>query len=77
MEGGALAMSQREHYRLVIISRVRDRAMTIREVAEVMRISYRQSGRIYKRYKGEGDRGIIHRNRGQLYEVKGKIMALY
>lgn len=83
MEGGALAMSQRERCRLVIMSRVRDRAMTIREASEVMRISYRQSRRIYKRYREEGDRGLTHRNRGQPsnrrqpYEVRGKILALY
>jgi len=83
MEGGALAMSQRERSRLVIMWRVRNRAMTIMEASEVMRISYRQCRRIYKRYREEGDRGLIHRNRGQPsnrrqpYEVKGKILALY
>ena len=65
MEGGALAMSQRERSRLVMMTRVRERAMTIREALEVVRISYRQGQRIYKRYRKEVDRGIIHRNRGQ------------
>jgi len=65
MEGGALAMRQRERSRLVMMTRVRERAMTIREALEVVRISYRQGQRIYKRYRKEVDRGIIHRNRGQ------------
>jgi len=40
MKGRALATSQGECCRLVIMSRVRDRAMTVREASEVMRISY-------------------------------------
>ena len=83
MEGGALAMNQKERCRLVIMSRVREKAMTIREASEVVGVSYRQGRRIYKRYREEGDRGLIHRNRGQPsnrgkpYEVKEKVLALY
>ena len=65
MEGGALAMSQGERSRLVMMTRVREKAMTIKEAAEVMGMSYRQSRRIYKRYREEGDKGLIHRNRGR------------
>ncbi len=78
MEGGALAMSKKERCRLVIMSRVRDRAMTIREASEMVGVSYRQGRRIYKRYREEGDRGLIHRNRGQPsnrrkpHELKGE-----
>ncbi len=78
MEGGALVMNQRERCRLVIMSRVREKAMTIREASEVVGVSYRQGRRIYK-----GDMGLIHRNRGQpsnrgkSYEVKEKVLALY
>ena len=83
MEGGALAMSQRERTRLVMMTRVREKAMTIKEAAEVMGVSYRQSRRIYKRYKEEEDRGLIHRNRGQpsnrgkAPEIKEIVLALY
>jgi transposase len=83
MEGGALAMSQKERSRLVMMTRVREKAMTIREASEVMGVSYRQGRRIYKRYREEGDRGLIHRNRGQPSnrrkpsELKGKVLALY
>ena len=65
MEGGYLAMSPRERSRLVMMTRVREKAITIKETAEVMGMSYRQSRRIYKRYRGEGDRGLIHQARGQ------------
>ena len=83
MEGGALAMSQRERSRLVMMTRVREKAMTIREASEVVRVSYRQCRRIYKRYREEGDRGLIHRNRGQPsnrrkpHELKGEVLTLY
>ena len=76
-------MSQRERSRLVMMSRVRDRKLTIREASEVLRISYRQGRRIYKRYTEEGDRGLIHRNRGQPsnrrkpLEVKEAVLRLY
>ena len=76
-------MSQRERSRLVMMSRVRDRKLTIREASEVLRISYRQGRRIYKRYTEEGDRGLIHRNRGRPSnrgkpsEVKESALALY
>jgi len=65
MEGGTLAMSQRERSRLVMMARVSEEAMTIKEASEVIGVSYRQSRRIYKRYREEGDKGVIHRNRGR------------
>lgn len=83
MEGGALAMSQKERSRLIMMTRVRDKAMTIKEASEVMGVSYRQSRRIYRRYLEEGDRGLIHRNRGRSsnrgkdYKVKEAVLCLY
>jgi len=83
MEGGPLAMSQKERLRLVMMNRVEEKAMTIKEASEVMGISYRQGRRIYKRYVSEGDKGLVHRNRGRpsnrskSCELKGLILALY
>jgi transposase len=83
MEGGLLVMSQRERSRLVMMSRVREEAMTIKEASDVMGVSYRQGRRIYKRYVEEGDKGLIHQNRGQPSnrskpsEVKESTLALY
>ena len=53
-------MSQRERSRLVMMARVREEAMTIKEASEIIGVSYRQSRRIYKRYREEGDKGVIH-----------------
>jgi len=83
MEGGYLAMSQKERTRLVVMSRVREKTMTIMEAAEMMGMSYRQGRRIYKRYVKEGDKGLIHRNRGRPSnrkkppEAREAILALY
>ena len=83
MEGGSLTMSQKERSRLVVMSRVREKTMTIREASEMMGISYRQCRRIYKRYGKEGDKGLIHRNRGRPSNrrkapgVKEIVLALY
>ena len=76
-------MSQKERSRLVVISRVREKTMTIKEAAEVMGTSYRQGRRIYKRYVIEGDKGLIHRNRGRpsnrskSCELREIVLALY
>ena len=83
MEGGSLAMSQKERSRLVVMSRVREQTMTIREASEMVGVSYRQCRRIYKRYVKEGDKGLVHRNRGRpsnrrkTPEVKEMALALY
>ena len=83
MEGGSLAMSQKERSRLVMMSRVREKAMTIKEAVVVMGIGYRQGRRIYKRYVSEGDKGLVHRNRGRpsnrskSWELKEIVLALY
>ena len=83
MEGRLLAMSQKECVHLVMMSRVEEKATTIKEAAEVMGISYRQGLRIYRRYVSEGDKGLIHRNRGRpsnrskSSEFKEIVLALY
>ena len=76
-------MSQKERMRLVMMNRVEEKAMTIKEVAEVMGISYRQGRRIYRRYVSEGDKGLVHRNRGRPSnrskpcELREVVLALY
>ena len=76
-------MSQKERMRLVMMNRVEGKAMTIKEAAEVMGISYRQGRRIYRRYVSEGDKGLVHRNRGRPSnrskpcELREIVLALY
>ena len=83
MEGGSLTMSKKERSRLVVMSRVKEKQMTIKEASELLGISYRQCQRIYKRYIEEGDKGLLHRNRGRPSnrkkpaEVTERVLALY
>ena len=57
-------MSEKERSRKGILSKVADKYISLIEASRQMRVSYRQAKRIWKRYKREGDCGLIHGNRG-------------
>lgn len=65
MRKGILRMSQKERDRLRILSRVKAGEMMLRKAAELLGICYRQCKRIYKRYREEGEKGLVHRSRGR------------
>jgi len=48
-----------------LMTRVADGLLKLRLAAEMMRVSYRQVKRIWRRYRQEGDAGLIHRGRGR------------
>lgn len=58
-------MRQKELNRLHIIKKVIDKKLKQTEAAEKLYLSYRQTKRITKRIKEEGNTGIIHKLRGQ------------
>jgi transposase len=60
-----LLMSRKERNRLTVLANVKTEAMTLREAAEVLCLSYRQVKRVWRRYKEQGDAGLVHRLRGQ------------
>lgn len=60
-----IKMSKKERRRLEIISRVKDKVITLKKAADLLGMSYRQMRRIFKRYKKEGDMGLIHKSRGK------------
>jgi len=60
-----LLMSKKERQRKVEMERIVEGTMTIREVACRLGLSYRQCRRVHKRYREEGDVGLVHRNRGR------------
>src|ERR1017187_6310147 len=60
-----LRMSRKERERLTVMVGVTDRELTLVQASELMRVSYRQSKRIWKRYQDDGDAGLVHRLRGQ------------
>jgi transposase len=62
---GHLVMNKKERERLVVMARVRGKGLTIKEASEVLLISYRQTKRIYSRYRKDGAKGLIHKSRGR------------
>ena len=62
---GHLLMSQKERERLKIFERVKRGELRQVEAAELCRLSYRQTRRLYRRYQESGDRGLVHRGRGR------------
>lgn len=59
-------MSGKERIRLEALGRVKRRELTVVEAAELMGLSVRQARRVWKRFKGEGDKGLVHRLRGRM-----------
>jgi transposase len=62
---GHLVMSGKERRRKVEFEGVGEGRLTIKEAAAKLRMSYRQCRRSYKRFREEGDAGLVHRRRGQ------------
>jgi hypothetical protein len=59
-----LTMSRKERARLTVMVGVKKKEMTLVQAAELMAVGYRQSRRIWKRYRADGDAGLVHRLRG-------------
>jgi hypothetical protein len=59
-------MSGNDRIRLDAVGRVKRGEMTVVKSAELMGVSLRQARRIWKRFKLEGDAGLLHKLRGRL-----------
>jgi len=57
-------MSRKERDRLTIMNGIQRRELTLMQAAQVMDLSYRQAKRVWRRYRHEGDAGLVHRSRG-------------
>ena len=82
-EEDIITMTQKELKRLHIIKQVLEKKLKQIEAAEMLGLSSRQIRRIVKRIREEGEKGIIHRLRGQPShrrlpkQIKNKVIALY
>jgi len=80
---GQLSMSRKERERMKEFSRVAGGSLKLVEAAEVLGMSYRQCQRQWRRYREEGDAGLVHRgrgrgsNRGHAAEVREAVLARY
>ena len=62
---------------MTVMAGVTDQKMTLVEASELMRVCYRQSKRIWKRYQADGDAGLVHRLRGKPPELRTLALACY
>ncbi len=60
-----IMIRQKELKRLQVIHRVLEGEITQVKASEVLSLSKRQIGRIVKRIRQEGDKGIVHKSRGK------------
>jgi len=58
-------MSKRELGRVEVLARVRSKQLRVVDAARLMRVSYRQAKRLWKRYREEGGAGLKHRSAGR------------
>jgi Helix-turn-helix domain len=63
---GDITMSVKERRRLEVLARVRDGEIPLIKATEWLRLSYRQAKRVWRRYREEGDKGLVHRSRGRV-----------
>lgn len=59
-------MSQKELERLGVLARVKSGQLRVVDGARLMRVSYRQGKRLWKRYREEGASGLQHRSAGRV-----------
>lgn len=78
-----LIMRQKELKRLHVIQKVLEKGIKQAEAAEILGLSCRQIRRIVRRVRLEGDKGVIHKSRGQPSKrripdaTRDKIIELY
>src|SRR6266550_8702644 len=58
-------MSEGEVRRAEVLSRVAEGELGVVNAAEMLGLSYRQGKRLWKRYREEGPRGMVHRSAGR------------
>jgi DNA polymerase III epsilon subunit-like protein len=59
-------MSSKERVRLEALGRVKRGELTMTSAAELMGVSLRQGWRVWKRFKSDGDAGLVHELRGRV-----------
>ena len=58
-------MSTRELRRAEVMGRVKSKTLRLVDAAKMLELSYRQSKRLWQRYRGEGAKGLQHRSAGR------------
>ncbi len=58
-------MSRKEFERGAVFERVERGELTVKDAAPLLKVSYRQARRLYKRFRLEGPAGLVHRGVGR------------
>jgi hypothetical protein len=80
---GNILMSRSERKRLTVLAQVKRGELKLVTAGEVMGVSYRQAKRVWRRYRTEGDVGLVHRSRGRPSarrkppEIRRRVLARY
>jgi len=75
-------MSTRELRRAEVLGRVKARTLRLVNAAKMLEVSYRQTKRLWQRYREEGAKGLQHRsagrssNRAKPEKFRGKVLQL-
>jgi len=76
-------MSQKERARLGIMKQVKGQLLSLAAAGKLLRLSYRQAKRVWRRYQDKGDKGLTHRGRGRVgnrrkaAKLRERILARY
>lgn len=76
-------MSQKERTRIGVMKQVKANELSLVAAAKLLRLSYRQSKRVWRRYRDKGDKGLVHRGRGRVgnrrtgAKLRERILARY
>lgn len=76
-------MSRKERERLEIFERVKRKELNLKQAAEIGVLGYRQTRRMYARYRDGGARSLVHQgrgrpsNRGSSVEFREAVLARY
>jgi transposase len=77
---GRTGLSKKELSRVEVMGRVKARSLRLREAAEMLELSYRQSKRIWARYREGGAKALQHGNCGRVsnraYPLKFRALVL-
>jgi molybdenum-dependent DNA-binding transcriptional regulator ModE len=76
-------MSLKERTRMGIMKQVKAKVLSLVAAAKLLRLSYRQSKRVWSRYQAKGDKGLVHCGRGRVgnrrkeARLRERILARY
>jgi hypothetical protein len=65
-------MSTRELRRAEVMGRVKSKTLRLTDAARILELSYRQTKRLWKRYRGEGAQGLQHRSAGEVATARSR-----